>query len=254
MSRLDNVIAIITGAAGGIGAATARRFIAEGASVALADREEAPLRDLAASLGERAFAFPMDVSNEAATRDLVAATVARFGGLDVYYANAGIEGRVCPVVDIDIADLDRTFSINLRSVVLGLKYAVPAMKARGGGSFIATSSVAGLVGVAGIAAYVASKHAVLGIVKCGAIELGPLGIRVNAISPGPIDNRMMRSIEEQAAPGNAAVVKAGFTAIVPLGRYGTSEEIAAAATFLASADSSYCNGTTIVCDGGFVAH
>lgn len=253
MYRLDNVIAIITGAAGGIGAATARRFIAEGASVTLADRERGPLEDLANALGPRAFAVPTDVSDEKATRALVAATVDRFGGLDVYFANAGIEGKVCPLVDVDIADLDRIFAINVRGVVLGLKYAVPAMRARGGGAFIATSSIAGLIGSSGLGPYVASKHAVLGLVKTAAVELGPHHIRVNAISPGPIDNRMMRSIEEQAAPGHANDVKAGFSALVPLGRYGANEEIAGAAAFLASADGAYCNGTTIVCDGGFVA-
>ena len=253
MLRLDDTIAIITGAAGGIGAATARRFIAEGASVTIADREAGPLEDLAAKLGPRALPVVMDVSDEAATRRLVERTVETFGGLDVYFANAGIEGRVRPLVEVEIADLDRIFAVNVRGVVLGLKSAVPPMRARGGGSFIATSSIAGLIGSAGLGPYIASKHAVLGLVKTAAVELGPLGIRVNAISPGPIDNRMMRSIEEQAAPGNAAAVKAGFSGLVPLGRYGTNEEIAAAAAFLASRDGGYCNGTTIVCDGGYVA-
>jgi len=253
MYRLENLIAIITGAAGGIGAATARRFVAEGASVVLADRDSGPLEELAASLGARALAVPTDVTDEAATKALVARAVEAFGGVDIYYANAGIEGRVCPLVEVEVADLDRIFAVNVRSVVLGLKYAVPAMRARGGGSFIATSSVAGLIGSPGIGPYVATKHAVLGLVKTAAIELGPLGVRVNAISPGPIENRMMRSIEEQAAPGHASDVKANFNNLIPLGRYGANEEIAAAAAFLASHDAAYCNGTTIVCDGGFVA-
>lgn len=195
-------------------------------------------------LGARAFAVATDVSDEEATRALVAATVDRFGGLDVYFANGGIEGKVCPLVDVDIADLDRVFSVNVRGVVLGLKYAVPAMRARGGGAFIATSSIAGLIGSAGLGPYVASKHALLGLVKTAALELGPQHIRVNAISPGVIDNRMMRSIGEQAAPGHAEDVKAGFSALVPLGRYGANEEIAGAVAFLASADGAYCNGTT----------
>ncbi len=251
MQRLDHVIAIITGAAGGIGAATARRFVAEGAKVVLADLDSAALETLAAELGAAAIAVPTDVSSEEATRHLVATAVATFGRVDVYFANAGIEGRVRPLIEVEVGDLDRIFAVNVRSVVLGLKHAVPVMPA--GSSFIATSSVAGLIGSAGLGPYIATKHAVLGLVKTAAVELGPRGIRVNAISPGPIDNRMMRSIEEQAAPGHGDAVKASFNGLVPLGRYGTNEEIAAAAAFLASRDGAYCNGTTIVCDGGFVA-
>lgn len=252
MKRLQDKVAIITGAAGGIGAATARRFADEGAAVVVADLRPGPIEELAASL-PKAMAFALDVSDEAQTRELVRRTVERFGGLDVYYANAGIEGAVKPLIEVEVAELDRIFGINVRGVVLGLKYAVPAMRARGGGSFIATSSIAGLIGSAGLGPYIASKHAVLGLVKTAACELGPLGIRVNAICPGPIDNRMMRSIEEQAAPGHADAVKTGFEGKVPLGRYGANEEIAAAAAFLASADASYCNGIQLVCDGGFVA-
>ncbi|MBL8787211.1 MAG: glucose 1-dehydrogenase [Deltaproteobacteria bacterium] len=254
MKRLDQKVAIITGAAGGIGAAAARRFVAEGARVMLVDRDGDGLAALSHELGPAASDFIMaDVSDESATASFVAFAVQRFGGLDIYFSNAGMEGKIAPLTEVSVADLDRIFAVNVRSVVLGLKHAVPLMIARGGGSFIATSSVAGLIGSPGLGPYVATKHAVLGLVKTAALELGPRGIRVNAISPGPIDNRMMRSIENQAAPDNAEAVKDGFTKLVALGRYGSNEEIAAAAAFLASSDSSYCSGTTIVCDGGFVA-
>lgn len=254
MQRLEGHVIIVTGAAGGIGEATARRLVDEGAAVVLADRDEQGLTAVAQSLPSgRVAALAGDVSDEAWHRELVALATSRFGRLDGFFANAGMEGRVAPLAAVEIADLDRILAVNVRSVVLAVKTASEALIASGRGSLVVTSSVAGLIGSPGLGPYVATKHAVLGLVKVAALELGPQGVRVNAISPGPIDNRMMRSIEEQAAPGAAAAVKAGFEKMVALGRYGKNEEIAAAAAFLLSADAGYCNGTTIVCDGGFVA-
>lgn len=140
----------------------------------------------------------------------------------------------------------------MRGVFLCIKHAWPHLVARKGVA-IATSSVAGLIGSPGLSAYVASKHAVLGLVKTAALEGGPLGVRVVGISPGPIENRMMRSIEDQAAPGHGDAVKQGFEGLVAMRRYGTNEEIAALATFLASSDAAYCTGSTYLADGGFVA-
>lgn len=258
MQRLADKVAIITGAAGGIGAATARRFVAEGARVMLADRDEGGLTRIAGEVTRAAgregivATRAIDVGDEAATKSMIEETLRRFGGLDVYFANAGMEGRVAPLTEVGLDELRHILGINVGGVFLGLKHAAEPLAARHG-SFIATSSIAGLIGSPGLGPYIASKHAVLGLVKTAAWELGPRGVRVNAISPGPIDNRMMRSIEEQAAPGTPSAVRAGFTSKVPLGRYGRNEEIAAAALFLASDDGAYCNGTTIVCDGGFVA-
>ena len=177
----------------------------------------------------------------------------RFGGLDIVFANAGTEGRVAPIAQYPVEDFDRVLAVNVRGPFLAIKSAVPEMAKRGGGSIIITSSVAGLIGSPGLSAYVASKHATIGLAKTAAAELAPMGIRGNTIDPGPIDNRMMRSIEEQAAPGHGADVKQGFLGMVPMKRYGTNEEIAQLALFLASASSSYCTGASFVADGGFVA-
>src|SRR5262249_15001065 len=143
--------------------------------------------------------------------------------------------------------------VNVRGVFCSIKAAAPAIEKRGGGAIVVTASIAGLIGSAGLAPYVASKHAVLGLVKCAAIELAPAKIRVAAIAPGPIDNRMMRSIESQAAPHAPEAVKAGFEAKVPMGRYGTNEEIADLALFLASDEARYLTGAAFVADGGFIA-
>jgi len=253
--RLSGKVALITGAAGGIGRATAARFVDEGARVVLFDREERALVELVRALGgeERAALCVGDVSREADVAAAIDETVARFGGLDVLFANAGVEGRVAPLTQLTVDDLDRVLAVNVRGPFLCLKHAVPAMQRRGGGSVIITSSVAGLVGSPGLAAYVTSKHATIGLCKTAALELAPMNIRVNTINPGPIDNRMMRSIEDQAAPGAGAMVKEKFTQMVPLRRYGRNEEIAALAAFLASDEASYSTGAAFLADGGFVA-
>lgn len=252
--RLSGKVAFITGAAGGIGQATAARFVDEGARVLLFDREEAPIAELARTLGEERVAFRVgDVTREGDVAAAIADAVARFGGLDVVFANAGIEGRVAPLAQLTVDDFDRVLAVNVRGAFLCIKHAVPALQKRGGGSVIITSSVAGLVGSPGLAAYVTSKHATMGLCKTAAIELAPINVRVNTINPGPIDNRMMRSIEDQAAPGAGTMVKEKFTQMVPLRRYGRNEEIAQLALFLASDESSYSTGASFLSDGGFVA-
>ena len=254
MRRLDGKVAIVTGAAGGIGAATARIFLREGASVMLVDREEEPLAELAQTIGAAGVAYvAADVSDPEQSKRYVAETVRRFGGIDVLFANAGIEGRFAPLLEYPVAELDRVLAVNVRGVFLGVQLAAPHIADRGGGSIVITSSVAGVVGSRGLCAYIASKHAVVGLMKTAACELAPLGIRVNTVNPGPIENRMMRSIEEQAAPGRGDTVKKGYLSQVPLGRYGTNEEIATVALFLASDESSYCTGGVFMADGGFVA-
>jgi NAD(P)-dependent dehydrogenase (short-subunit alcohol dehydrogenase family) len=253
MPRLSGKVAIITGASGGIGASTAERFVAEGAKVLLVDLAEGPLQDLAARLGEAAAVCAADVSRPEDAARYVREAVTRFGGVDVLFANAGIEGKVVPLVDTAVEDFDRVLGVNVRGPWLGIKHAAPEMLKRGKGSIIITSSVAGLVGSPGLGPYVTSKHAVIGLARAAALELSPLGIRVNTVNPGPIENRMMRSIEQQANPADPSVVKHGFEGLVPMKRYGTNEEIAALALFLASDESSYCTGAVFVADGGFVA-
>lgn len=254
MNRLHNRTVVITGATGGIGAAMARRFADEGANLVLADLDEEALTELASTFEpERTLALPTDVSVPEEVERLVASAVERFGTVDGMMANAGIEGVVAPVVKLRAEDLDRVFAVNVRGAFSCIKYAAPPMIAQGRGAIVVTSSVAGLVGSPGLSAYVASKHAVMGLVKSAAIELAPRGVRVVAINPGPIENRMMRSIEDQAAPGAGDQVKRGFEAQVPLHRYGKNEEIAALAAFLVSDDAAYCTGAAFVADGGFTA-
>jgi NAD(P)-dependent dehydrogenase (short-subunit alcohol dehydrogenase family) len=254
MKRLENRICIVTGATGGIGEATARLFVAEGAKVVLVDLDERALGTLASSLGAKEAAVVAgDVSQPDTAKRAVALAVSRFGGLDVMFANAGIEGKVTPLVDYPVEDFDKVMRVNVRGAFLAIQAAAPAIAKRGRGAILVTSSIAGLVGSSGLSAYCASKHAVMGLVKTAAIELAPSNVRVVAINPGPIENRMMRSIEEQGAPGAAATVKSGFETMVPMHRYGRNDEIAKLALFLASDEASYCTGTSFVADGGFLA-
>lgn len=252
MAKLQGKVAWITGATGGIGRATALRFVEEGAQVVVSDRDAEAVQQLAEELGAAAVGVAGDVSDEAHAEAAVARAQEAFGGLDVLFANAGMEGRVAPLHEQREEDVDRVLAVNVKGAWFGLKHAVPAMIARGGGSVIFTSSVAGLIGSPGLGPYIASKHAVMGLMKTAAKEYGSMGIRVNTVNPGPVDNRMMRSIEDQASPGHGEDVRAGFTSQVPLGRYATNEEIAACALFLASDDSSIVHGATLVADGGFV--
>lgn len=255
MGSLDGKIAIVTGAAGGIGGTSAALFVREGASVMLVDRDEKTVAEVARTIGGDRVAYTAaDVSSPEGTKAYVEATVRRFGGIDVLFANAGIEGRFAKLVEYPIEDFDRVLAVNVRGVFLAIREAAPHIAKRGGGSIIVTSSIAGLVGSSGLAAYVTSKHAVIGLMRNAAVELAASKIRVNSVHPGPIENRMMRSIEEQASPGHGEQAKKGFLGDILLGRYGTNEEIARAALFFASDASSYCTGSMLVADGGFVAH
>ncbi|MEY4580064.1 MAG: hypothetical protein RL701_4767 [Pseudomonadota bacterium] len=252
METLQGKVCVITGATGGIGSAAARLFVRSQARVMLVDRDEKTLQALAQELGERAAYAVADVSKVEDSQRYVRSTIERFGRLDVLFANAGIEGRVAPLAELSPDDFDRVMAVNVRGVFLGMRYAIPEMQE--GASIVITSSVAGLVGSAGLAAYVTSKHALLGLMRSAAVELGPKRIRVNTINPGPIDNRMMRGIEGQLTPGHELEAKRAFEAQVPLGRYGSNEDIARLALFLASDSSCYCSGAVFVADGGFTAH
>jgi NAD(P)-dependent dehydrogenase (short-subunit alcohol dehydrogenase family) len=253
-NTLQQQVAIITGGSGGIGLATARLFLEEGARVVLVDLEPATLEQAVARLDSpHVLGFPGDVSRPEVAAGMVRFASEEYGGVDILFANAGIEGAVKPLADYPLATFERVLDVNVLGTFLGIQAVVPAMVKRKGGSILVTASVAGVVGSPGLCAYVASKHAVLGLMKTAALELGPLGIRVNALAPGPVDNRMMRSIEEQAAPGNGEAVKAGFASQMALGRYGTNEEIAQLALFLASPRSSNSTGAVFFSDGGFVA-
>ena len=245
---LQDKVCILTGATGGIGAAIARLLAAQGAKLMLTDMPGTPLAELAESLGA-AWLFA-DAADDAGAKAYTDHTLSRFGVIDAVLANAGTEGRVAPISQSKPEDVEHVFAVNVFGPFSAIRHAAPHMKR--GGSIVVTASVASFVGSPGLAAYCASKHALLGLVRSAAQELGPLGIRVNAIHPGPVDNRMMRSIEEQASPGNGDAVHQSFAGRIPMGRYATNEEIAAMAAFLVSDNSAYCNGASFVVDGGML--
>jgi len=246
--RLDDKVAIITGAAGAIGSATAKLFLELGAKVMLTDRDATKLSgaDDCAIIGA-------DCADGGAVKALVDATLERFGKLDIMVANAGIEGALKPVDQLGFDEFEQVLRVNVIGIWLAIKHAAGAMKASGGGAIVALSSVAGAVGFPGMAAYTASKHAVFGLVKTAAIELGPANIRVNAVAPGPIDNRMMQSLANQLGGGDPRGFRRFVEGRVPMGRYGTDEEIANLIAFLSSDAASYCSGGLYLADGGYVA-
>ncbi len=253
--RLQGKVSVITGATGGIGEATARLFLQEGARVMLVARSAAKLqatRDRLAA-GPDLSGVVADATDEAAMAAAIAATVQTFGGVDILFANAGTEGKVKPLAEHTLQDFEQVLRTNVLGVWLAMKYCVEPMKQRGGGSMVAMASISGVIGFAGVAPYIASKHAVCGLVKSAALDLGPAGIRVNAIAPGPIENRMMRSLEAQISPEDPDGVHEGHKAMIPLKRYGTNEEVARLAAFLASDDASYCTGGIHMIDGGYTA-
>ena len=252
MKRLDNKVAVITGAAGGIGTAAARQFVAEGARVLLVDRDEQRLRAMADQLGSACGWAAADVSDPIQVEHFLNRAVEQFGVLDIACFNAGIEGIVAPTHDYPLAEFDRVMAVNSRAVWLGIKYAAPLMRDRGG-SVVITSSVAGLQGVEGMSGYVASKHAVVGIMRTAAIEYAPWGIRVNTIHPAPIDTRMMRSVESGFVPDKPEAARGAMEKAIPLKRYGNASEVAGLMVFLASDESSYCTGGTYAVDGGMTA-
>jgi NAD(P)-dependent dehydrogenase (short-subunit alcohol dehydrogenase family) len=252
MKKLKNKVAIITGGAGSIGKSTAKLFLAEGAKVLLVDLSEADLEKTMIELGSENVDYCVaDVSKTEDVKRYVKKTVKLYGKIDVFFNNAGIEGVVKPLIEYPEADFDKIMAVNVRGVWLGNKYVIPEMNE--GGSIILTSSVAGLLGFSGLSAYVTSKHAIVGIMRATAIEVAPLKIRVNSVHPSPVNNRMMRSIEESASPGHALEVKEQFETSIPLGRYAEPIEIAKLVLYLASDDSKFITGTTQVIDGGMCA-
>lgn len=257
MARLTRKVAVITGGAGGIGRAAARLFVEEGASVLLVDLDEAALQDAVAAVGGDTISYVVaDMTLPDQVQGFVKTAVERYGGIDVFLANAGIEGHLRPITEYPVEVFDRVMAVNVRGVWLGLKYVIPAMAARNGGSIVITSSTAGIRGRAGLSAYVTSKHAVIGLMRTAAMECAPLGIRVNTVNPAPIETRMMRSLEEMLAENigggseTLAQIKGEMEEGIPLGRYGEPEEVARMMLFLASDESSFCTGGVYMVDGG----
>lgn len=253
--RLKNKVAVITGGAGGIGLETAKRFLNEGAEgILLVDLNEDQLKEAAKSLeSDDVKFFQADVSKSDEVKAYTQKAIQEFGKIDILFLNAGVEGVVKPLTEYPEDVYDNVLAVNVKGIWLGMKHAFPHMKENGGGSVIITSSVAGLQGTPNVMAYVTSKHAIIGSMKVGALEGAEDNIRVNSIHPSPVDNRMMRSLEEGFAPGGAEEAKKGFEQMIPLKRYAKNGEIANLALFLASDESSFITGSTYSIDGGMTA-
>ena len=252
MKKLENKVAIITGGSGSIGKTTARLFLDEGAKVLLVDLNESDLKETVGELNNKNVAYCVaDVSKSDEVLRYVNETVRLYGKIDIFFNNAGIEGVVKPMVDYPEDVFDRIMAVNIKGVWLGNKYVLPNMN--DGGSIIMTSSVAGIKGFANLGAYVTSKHAIVGMMRSTAIEVAHRKIRVNSVHPSPVNNRMMRSIEEGASAGNGDEVKRMFEATIPLGRYAEPIEISQLVLFLAGDESKFITGTTQVIDGGMCA-
>ena len=247
---MKNQTVLITGALTGIGRATAIAFAREGAKIVVSGRREDKGRELVAELhglGSEAEFIKADVRHEEDVKNLIEKTVKLFGRLDVAVNNAGTEGKVGPIIEQTVETYSQVFDTNVLGVLLCLKHEMRAMREQKAGSIVNISSVAGHRGFSGASVYVASKHAVEGLTKSAALEGVEFGIRVNSVSPGPIDTDMVTRFT--GTPENKAALVSG----VPLGRMGQPEEIAAAILFLASPKAAFITGTSIAVDGGIMA-
>lgn len=250
VGRLAGKVALITGGVGGIGQVTAERFLNEGASVVIVDVFEQSLQKVKKeleSVGE-VLTIQADVTKEADVQNYVNQTVERFGKIDVFFNNAGIVGKMGPLVDLSVEAFDQVMSVNVRGVFLGLKYVLPVMINQGFGSVINTSSVSGLHGSPKLSPYIASKHAVVGLTKAAAIEVARANVRVNSVHPSPVNTAMARDLE-----AGLNVEQDRLAKTIPLRRYGESSDIANLVLFLASDESSFITGAQYRADGGMGA-
>jgi NAD(P)-dependent dehydrogenase (short-subunit alcohol dehydrogenase family) len=247
----ERQVAFITGAAGGIGLATARAFAEAGAFVALTGDHEESIRAAADELqrdGHRAIGIACDVTDETSVASAVQRCVAELGGLDVAYNNAGIHVPSVETADALAEDFDRAIAVNLKGVWLSMKHQLRHMRTQGRGAIVNCSSQSGLAGIAGLGAYTASKHAVIGLTKAAALEYAAKGIRINAICPGTTDTPMVAAAMRSHPASMKAVIDE-----IPLGRMGTAGEIASAVLWLSSPGAGFMVGQIVAPDGGYTA-
>ncbi|WP_066649974.1 glucose 1-dehydrogenase [Sphingomonas aquatica] len=255
VTPLAGQVALISGAAKGIGLATATRLARDGADIVALDLAGSDVSALAAAVAEAGRGLEVvegDVSTPEGWDAAVAAAVARFGGIDILVNNAGISGPFAPIERYPIEDFDRVMAVNARGSWLGIRACIPELRKRKG-RVVNISSTAGLGGPPTISGYTMSKHAVIGLTKMAAMGLAADGIRVNAVCPSPTDTDMMRGLEVGRSDAEARMIRARFEADCPLGRYAAPEEIAAAIAFLAGPESSFVTGAILSVDGGVKA-
>jgi NAD(P)-dependent dehydrogenase (short-subunit alcohol dehydrogenase family) len=256
LGRLDGKVAVITGGASGIGEGTVRLFVDEGARVVIADVQDKKGEVLADTLGGRAVYQRTDVTEEVDVKAAVQRAVDEYGRLDCMFNNAGFGGAVGPIEEIPVDEYDKTMNVLLRGVFLGMKHAAPVMKAQGSGSIISTASVAGIKGGDGPHIYSAAKAAVIHLTRSVSLELGESGVRVNCICPGGIATPIFKGAFPDQTVDDATIVesvKPFLKEFQPIKRAGVADDIARAALFLASDESTFVTGHAMVVDGGFTA-
>jgi NAD(P)-dependent dehydrogenase (short-subunit alcohol dehydrogenase family) len=249
-------VALVTGGGNGIGRATALGFAERGAAVVVVDKDSAAAVETVRLIKESkksAFDVCADVTRTGDVQAYVEATLHKHGRIDCFFNNAGIEGRVAPTAEYDEDVFDSVIAVNVKGVFLGLRHVLPVMLKQGTGTVVNMASIAGLVGSPGMPAYVASKHAVIGLTKVAAGEVSGEGVRVNAVCPGPIDTRMIHELAAQINVDDPSAVRVGYESSIPLGRYGKATEVANVVLFLCSDLSSNVTGAQYVVDGGRIA-
>jgi NAD(P)-dependent dehydrogenase (short-subunit alcohol dehydrogenase family) len=253
--RLDGRVAVVTGAAGVIGSATLRLLAERGARIVAVDRRGADLDSAIKELpsSAQAIAVTADVTDEDEVKEYVRKAVDKFGTIDAFYNNAGIEGEVKAIPDYPLESFRRVLDVNVVGVFLGMKYVLPVMLKQKKGSIINTASIAGLLGSPHIAVYSASKHAVIGLTKSAAWECTGTGVRINCVCPGLIDSRMLRAVFQGRSGGNAPPPIEKMIERIPARRLGLASEVASIVAFLASDEASYVSGSAYTVDGGRTA-